>query len=206
MTRENANNAYVKKETMIVVACICLGVGFLGGIAFGVYKSGSATPSVQAPGTMPAMTGPSAEEPTPEEANLIQTLERKTATDPQDVDAWIQLGNVYFDTNQYKKAIGAYQRSLALKPNNPAVLTDMGVMYRRDNQPEKAIESFDTAISVDPSHETARFNKGVVLMHDLDDLEKAVGAWGELVEINPDAVTPGGQSIKGMLERLNAGR
>jgi len=202
MARENANNAYVKKETMIVVACICFGVGFLGGIAFGVYKSGSVTPSVQSAGTMPTMTGPSIGEPTPAQADLVQALEQKTEKDPRDVDAWIRLGNVYFDTNQYEKAIGAYQRSLALKPSNPDVLTDMGVMYRRNNQPGKAIESFDRAISVDPAHETARFNKGIVLMHDLNDLEEAVRAWGELVEINPGAETPGGQSIKEMLARF----
>jgi len=206
MTKEDARSGHVKKETMIVVACICLGAGFLGGIAFGVYKSGPAIPAVQATGPMPATAGSPVQEPTLEQAHLIHSLMQKTETDPRDVDAWTQLGNAYFDANQYENAIGAYQQSLALAPDDPHVWTDVGVMYRRSNQPEKAVESFDRAISVDPDHETARFNKGIVLMHDLNDLEGAVQAWRELVKINPDAATPGGQSIKEMLEKLSAGR
>ena len=67
---------------------------------------------------------------------------------PENTEAWIQLGHVYFDTNINDKAIVAYEKSLELNPRNANVLTDLGIMYRRNGQPQKAIEKFDEAIVV----------------------------------------------------------
>ena len=198
----------VKKETLIIVALICLGIGFLGGIAFSIYKTGPTMPALPAgpagtPQQMPP--APQPQGPTPEQSGIIQDLELKTSMNPEDVSSWTQLAHTYFDSNQYGKAINAYNKSLALAPDDPNVWTDLGVMYRRNKQPEKAIESFDKAISADPRHETSRFNKGIVLMHDLNDLDGAIEAWEGLVEINPAAMAPGGrQSIKEMLDRFQS--
>ena len=143
--------------------------------------------------------------PTPEQAKRIQDLELRTSLNADDASAWAQLGNVYFDADQFKESIKAYNKSLALAPGNPDILTDLGVMYRRNNQPKKAIEAFDKAISANPRHETARFNKGIVLMHDLNDREGAIKAWEDLVEVNPNALTPGGaQPLKEMIDRFKS--
>ena len=207
MVKENVESEYVKKETMIIVAFICLGIGFLGGIAFSIYKAGPTMP-VQSTGTPPQMPPQQQPQgPTPEQMGLIQDLESKTSMNPKDVSSWTQLAHTYFDSDQYGKAINAYSKSLALAPNDPDVWTDLGVMYRRNKQPQKAIESFDKAISADPRHEASRLNKGIVLMHDLNDLDGAIRAWEDLVEINPAAVAPGGkQSIKEMLDRFKSSR
>ncbi len=82
------------------------------------------------------------------------------------------------------------------------VITDLGVMYRRNKQPEKAIKAFEKAISLDPSFETARFNKGVVLLHDLNDVQGGIQAWEELVEQNPMAVAPNGESVDALVQRM----
>ncbi|MBW1802723.1 MAG: tetratricopeptide repeat protein, partial [Deltaproteobacteria bacterium] len=82
--------------------------------------------------------------------------------------------------------------------------TDLGVMYRRNGQPKKAIEAFEAAIKSDPSHEVSRFNKGVVLMHDLNDDRGAIQAWEELVKLNPFAKTPGGQLVAGIIKNLKS--
>jgi tetratricopeptide (TPR) repeat protein len=118
------------------------------------------------------------------------------------VTAWVELGNNYFDTDQYDKAIRAYQRSLEIQPNNANVLTDMGVMYRRSGKPQEAIKAFDKAMEVDPKHEVSRFNKGVVLLHDLNDTQGAIRAWEDLMTVNPVALTPSGQSVDQMVTQL----
>jgi cytochrome c-type biogenesis protein CcmH/NrfG len=189
----------VKKETMWMVASIALVVGFLGGVVFGVYKSGTGT-SVQEP----MLSQPAEKEQgvSVESAAQIFELEKMTKENPDDAAAWTNLGNLYFDTGNHQKAITAYTRSLELNPNNANVMTDLGVMYRRSGQPKKAIEAFGKAAKIDPKHETALFNKGIVLMHDLNDLDGAIQAWQELVKRNPAATSPTGQPVKDLVEKL----
>lgn len=191
--KQSANT--VKKEITYLVAVACLLIGFLGGIVFSVFKS-------------PAPTSQSASAPqgqgqlTPEQMTAMVNLEREVSANPSNGEAWIQLGHLYFDSNQPPKAINAYNRALAINPNNADVLTDLGVMYRAGNEPKKAIESFDKAIMVNPRHETARFNKGVVLLNDLKDKEGAIKSWEELVAINPLAAGPSGQTVKEILAEV----
>jgi cytochrome c-type biogenesis protein CcmH/NrfG len=192
-------NEYIKKSAMLLFCFISLGLGFLGGVVLSAYKSGSAislspqTPQPQAVQTQ----GLSADQ-----AGLIQALEKETSRNPGNVKAWTKLGNVFFDTNQFEKAINAYEKSLALNPNNADVQTDLGVMYRRSNQPQKAIAAFDKAIEIDPLHEVSRFKKGIVLMHDLNDRKGAMEAWEDLVRVNPLAKSPSGLLLKDMVEKL----
>ena len=125
------------------------------------------------------------------------------AKTPDNPEAWIQLGHIYFDTGQSHEAIAAYEKALTIDPDNANVLTDLGVMYRRTQQPEKAVESFDKAIQADAAHEIARFNKGIILLHDLEDTPGAVAAWRELVAINPDAKAPNGQPVQMLIQRFS---
>jgi tetratricopeptide (TPR) repeat protein len=96
----------------------------------------------------------------------------------------------------------AYKKSLELNPQNADVWTDMGVMYRRNGQPAEAIKAFDKAIEINPRHEISRFNKGIVLLHDLNDQENAIRAWEELLKINPIAMAPTGQSVDQLVVQL----
>lgn len=193
---------YVKKSTMVLVSLIFLMTGFLGGIVLSAYKSASGIPS-PGPATPPqAQSGPN---PSAENAGRILALEKELSSHPDNIEALIQLGHLYFDTHQFKKAIGVYERSLAIDPENADVLTDLGVMYRRDGQPQKAIEQFDRAIAVDPRHEISRFNRGIVLMHDLNDTEGALKSWEGLVQMNPMAQAPNGMLIREMVAKLRQG-
>jgi len=193
---------YVKKSSLLLACLVSVAVGFLGGIVLSAYKSRSAI-SLPAPGA--------GQQPAPgrnlaaESAAEIENLKRETAQNPSNIKAWIELGNMYFDTDQFEKSIQAYEQALALKPDNANVLTDMGVMYRRSGQPQKALAAFDKAIAVDPGHEVSRFNKGIVLMHDLNDQNGAMEAWAGLVRINPLAKSPSGILIKDMIDKLKQG-
>ena len=193
----------VKKETMWMVASIALVVGFIGGAVFGVYKTGSDQPIQKSMISQPAQKD---QDVSVENAAQIFQLEKMTKETPDDVAAWTSLGNLYFDTGNHQKAITAYTRSLELNPNNANVMTDLGVMYRRSGQPNKAIESFDKAAKIDPKHETALFNKGIVLMHDLNDLDGAIQAWQELVKRNPAATSPTGQPVKDLVEKMKGSK
>ena len=197
--KKAADGQYVKKETMLVVALVALIVGFLGGVVFSAYKSGA--------GLNVSASGPSGQASQKQDisnkvAQEINELERGISLNPENVEALIRLGNLYFDTEQPEKAIMAYNKALELDPGNPNVLTDLGVMYRRKGQPLDAIKAFDKAIKIDPRHEASRFNKGVVLLHDLNDSEGAIRAWEELVEVNPFAKAQGNKLVLELIEKI----
>lgn len=186
---------FVKKETMFIVALITLVIGFLGGVFYSALQStGPPQPQQQQQQQQSGMTN--------EQARAILSLEQEVAANPSNVDAWTQLGHVYFDTNNPSKAIRAYEKSLELRPNDPNVMTDLGVMYRRSGQPDKALEIFDKVISIDPSHEQSRFNKGIVLRYDMNDREGAIKAWEELLKLNPNAQAPNGIPVSEAIKSL----
>ena len=187
---------YIRKETFYMVTLLALAVGFFGGVVFAVFKSDSKAPVPSAPAQMGTPA------PAPAGSDRIAALERQTQADPGNVKAWTELGNAYFDSNQYEASISAYRKSLELNPNNANVWTDMGVMYRRSGKPEEAIKAFDQAIAVDPKHEVSRMNKGIVLLHDLNDFKGAIEAWEGLLEVNPIAMAPNGVSIDQMVTEL----
>jgi len=198
MAKQQKSDAgrYVRKETFLMVTLLALAVGFFGGVVFTVFKSESKAPVASASAPAPMGT------PASVSSDRIAALERQTQANPGKASAWTELGNAYFDSKQYEAAISAYRKSLELDPNNPDVWTDMGVMYRRSNQPEEAIKSFDQAIAVDPKHEVSRMNKGIVLLHDLNDINGAIQAWEGLLEVNPVAMSPTGVSIDKMVVEL----
>ena len=202
MVKKNETDGqYVKKETMLVVALVAVIVGFLGGVVFSAYKSG-----VGLKGSAPDPSGQTAQKQDVSNklTQEVNDLEKDISLHPENIETLIRLGNLYFDTDQPGKAIMAYNKALKLEPNNPDVLTDLGVMYRRKNQPLEAIKAFDKAIKIDLRHEASRFNKGVVLLHDLNDSEGAIRAWEELVEVNPFAKAQGGELVVELIEKIKA--
>lgn len=199
-TQDGAAGKTVKMETTVIIALVALVVGFFAGEIMDLSKPGSPpvavqpVPTPQPPSQMPSVP--------PQLGQRILELEKEVATNPGNGEAWTELGHLYFDTNDPKQAIRAYKKSLDLNPYSADVWTDLGVMYRRDKQPFEALAAFNKAADLDPRHEQSRFNKGIVLMHDLDDREGAIKAWEELLKVNPSAQTSNGQPVKQLVEGM----
>jgi cytochrome c-type biogenesis protein CcmH/NrfG len=191
----------MKKETGILLIVIAFLVGFISGATVAILKGTKATekaPVVQKPqmASEPASAGPSPLEV----ASEIQALKDIVKKDPKNLPAWVELGNLYFDSNQPKEAIEAYSQYLAIKPDNPDVRTDMGIMYRKLGDFDRAIEEFRMAIQSDPKHVNSRYNLGLVLLHDKHDVKEAVKAWEDYLKVDPNSERA--QRIKTQLENL----
>jgi cytochrome c-type biogenesis protein CcmH/NrfG len=197
---ERTETKHVRMEITVIIALIALVVGFFAGEIFDLSKSSRPTipvqpsPPARQPSQMPSLT--------PQQGRRIFELEREVASNPGNAEAWTELGHVYFDGNDVKQAIRAYKKALDLNPYDADVWTDLGVMYRRNKQPLEAMAAFNKAADIDPRHEQSRFNKGIVLMHDLDDREGAIKAWEELLKVSPNAKAGMGQSVREMVEGL----
>jgi cytochrome c-type biogenesis protein CcmH/NrfG len=197
--QEKVEVQYVKLNTALTIALVCLVVGIMGEKVCDAYKSGAGSLAGQPPPASPARSAPSM---TPQQSQRILALEKEVAAVPDNSNAWQELGNLYFDSGNYQGAIRSYRKYLELDPDNADVLTDLGVMYRRNGQPDQAVASFDRAIAVDPQHQQSRYNKGVVLMQDLGQADTAVDVWRELLTINPEFRAPSGQRLSDMLAAM----
>jgi cytochrome c-type biogenesis protein CcmH/NrfG len=178
---------------MVIGIAIGLVVGVFIGYQVGSTGSGSQPPAMAGmpPGMPPSMPGglppvmPGAGAGGPEIQARITTLQSVVARDPKNVQAWVQLGNDYFDTQQPQKSVEAYGRALELKPNDPNVLTDQGVMYRALGQFDKAVANFEKANKADPKHVQSLFNLGVVYANDLKQNDKATAALNKVIQTAP---------------------
>lgn len=188
------------RETAALVGALCLIIGFVAGVVFQAYRSGSVTE--RHPSQRPATAHPAAERAGETGADL-EALEAMASVQPKSAEAWMHLGNAYFDAGRHEDAIQAYEHSLKIDPSDANVWTDLGVMYRRAGRPRDAVASFDRAIEADPTHEASRFNKGIVLLHDLQDTAGAVDAWEALLGINPGATAANGRPVGEILEAVS---
>jgi cytochrome c-type biogenesis protein CcmH/NrfG len=184
----------VSKENMlgIVVALI---VGLLGGyLVFSVSGKKEQPVAVGVPQGSGSPT---------DYQQRIAEAEKVVARDPKNLQAWTQLGNDYFDTDQAQKSINAYSKALELDPNNPNVLTDQGIMYRKVGWYDKAIANFEKAQRLDPQHLQSLFNLGVVYVADLKQNDNAIRAWTRYLQL--DTTSPTALQIRSQLEVLKAG-
>jgi tetratricopeptide (TPR) repeat protein len=195
-SRSSKSAKTVASGTLIASIIAAFLLGYIVSALVGGFRSNTGGPEVSAGSAEPLF------QEAPSRSEYIQELERKASQDPDDQAIWTELGNAYFDSDQYLEAIDAYQRSLEIDPGNANVWTDMGIMYRRIGEFRKAVEVFDRAVAEDSSHQMSRFNKGIVLFYDLDDRVGAFQSWDELVKLNPNFRTPNGQTIVQMMNGL----
>lgn len=187
------NQATVSKQTLYISILIVFIAGFISGVVFTVMKSDNSLVA-QSPSPQQAQSQ--------QEAQAILNLEAEVTANPDNFNAWTQLGHLYFDSDQYTKAIGAYEKSLELHSGNANIWTDLGVMYRRSGAPEKAIEAFEKAMSMDSSHAPSRFNRGIVLHFDLGQTDKAVESWQSVLAIDPNYKTGNGMPLQDLIRQV----
>lgn len=184
----------MKKETILLIV-VTLAIGMLGGVIFTNTKKDQPTSNQS--------SSPAALAPSVNYQQQIQTLEGIVAKEPNNRNAWVQLGHNFFDSKQPMKAIDAYDKALALDANDPNVLTDQGVMFRRVGWTDKAITNFTKANQLDPGHLQSLFNLGIVYRDDLGDQQKTKEVWNKYLEISPNG--KGSDQIRTMLQHMETG-
>ena len=158
---------------------------------------------VSAPVAQTATAAPpaqSAPQPPPIDPARVQALEAAAKQNANDTQSRVQLGNIYFDGEQYPQAIGWYEQAMALNPKDTNVSTDLGVAYYYTNQPDKALAQFDQSLKNDPNHIKTLLNVGIVKAFGKQDLAGAGQAWEQVAKLAPNS--PEGQAAKKGLEGL----
>jgi cytochrome c-type biogenesis protein CcmH/NrfG len=181
----------LKKENVLILI-IALIIGLLGG--FLIFSVSSKKEASLSSSDVPVGAGSPVDY-----QKRIAELEKVVANEPKNVQAWIMLGNDYYDTDQAQKAISAYDKVLALDPKNTSVLTDQGVMYKRVGWYDKALANFEKAQEIDPKHLQSLYNIGVIYAEDMKQPDKALKAWNHYLEL--DSTSPAAQQVKRFIEQ-----
>ncbi len=174
------------------LAVICLLVG----IAGGWFIRGSQSPataagetaSVPAPAVGRANAG--AQTPTPAQLQKMADTQagpliEKLKADPTNAGLLENIGNIYYDAQQFPTAVDYYQRALKLEPTNTNVRTDMATAYWYTGNADAAIAEFQKSLSYEPNKANTLFNLGFVEWQGKMDIDKAIAAWQRLLDTNP---------------------
>jgi tetratricopeptide (TPR) repeat protein len=105
---------------------------------------------------------------------------------PNDIEALIGLGNLYFDVENYQAAIDKYRQVLKTEPKNVDVRSDIGVAYFKLGMIDVAITELRRVLIDNPNHALAHFNLGVVYWHGKGDAENAIRGFNAYLTIFPD--------------------
>lgn len=138
-------------------------------------QSGTAAPAANAPA------------PKPVDRQRVGALETAASANPKDASPRIELGNLYFDAEQYPEAVRWYEQAVQLDSKNVNVNTDLGVAYYYTNQPDRALAQFDKSLAIDPSHAKTLLNVGIVRAFGKQDLKGASEAWEKVVQVSPNS-------------------
>jgi len=190
------------KAESIVFALSGMCFGIILGWVLGTGQAERSGAPIAAPTASAAPAAGSAPQQAVLDEQRAQALTTILQGDPNNTNAAIELGNVYFDGARYADAITWYERALKLDPNNVDVSTDLGVSYYYTNQADRALQQFDYSLKINATHTKTLLNQGIVLAFGKEDLDGAAAAWQKVVDIAPDSLE--GQAAKRALEGVAA--
>ncbi len=107
------------------------------------------------------------------------------AKDSTNYDAWVALGNLYFDAQKPVEAIQYYEGALRLKSGDPSVMTDLATMKRATGDGAGAVDLLKQVVAKDSTMAQAWFNLGVIYSFDMNNSKDAIAAWKRYLDLNP---------------------
>jgi tetratricopeptide (TPR) repeat protein len=191
----------MKSESLVYAAAGTL-VGFLGGWIIGSQHTIAGAPSAAITAPAPTAAAPAGSTPTapPLDNAKVQAAATRASSEPSNPAPRIELGNLYFDAEQYQEAARWYEAALAIDPSNADVSTDLGVSFYYLNQPDRALAQFDKSLKINPKHSETLLNLGIVRAFGKQDLQGAAKAWQEVIAVAPSS--PEGQAARRALEAM----
>ncbi|MGE5174012.1 MAG: tetratricopeptide repeat protein [Betaproteobacteria bacterium] len=117
---------------------------------------------------------------------LIEEYRAILAQDSNNFAALVALGNAYFDSGNWKKAITMYEHALLINPRDADVRADMGTAYRNLGLSDRALDEYHLVLKHEPGHLDARYNMGIVYAYDKKDYRAAIRIWQDILKAAPN--------------------
>jgi tetratricopeptide (TPR) repeat protein len=120
-------------------------------------------------------------------ASLYTNSKHPAVENSQDPDRLAQMGNSYYDSGQFLKAIDYYRQSLSVRPRDPNVETDLAICYHNLGQEDRALEILNKVLEYSPGFAQAMYNKGIILIYGKQNVNDGIAAWEKLLQADPNS-------------------
>jgi len=188
--RRFVNEAGSRRFT--VQSIVTLLSGGLIGFAIGFFAAGGGRPSSSRGSGPAAAAGDRI-------AELVHSVER----DPENSELLMDLGNAYYDREDWDRAVDSYEKARRKAPKNPNLLSDLGAAHRNRGEFDLAVAYFRKARENDPEHWQSLLNWVLVEAYDRKDAPAAQAAFDELKKHYPQV--PQLDRIQEQISSLRAG-
>ena len=131
--------------------------------------------------------------------DAIEELDKVLDANPENYDAFYDLGHVYFDLGDYEGAISCFENVVAYKENNELIYYALAQAYEANNEIDKAISNYLKAIAVNDKFTLAYKKVGVLFMV-RKDYEDAVEYFEDYTGF--DIPQEEKESVKKLIERI----
>ena len=126
--------------------------------------------------------------PTPTPPEPIDELEKakaKVKDYPDSAEAYLNLGDAFFNLEMHREAIEAYKQALRIKPDDAKALFMIGVAYNNLSLYNEAIEAFKQTVQINPNFEGIYNDLGFAY-YKLRKYLNAVDVLRQAIRIKPD--------------------
>jgi predicted TPR repeat methyltransferase len=115
----------------------------------------------------------------------IELVQRSLQSAPGNAHAWLNLGNIFLETDQIEQAKAAYERASVLAPELADVWFNLGVCLRKLNDARAAVDKLDRALALRPDHAATLYQRGIA-RREAGDAQAAESDFRAVLRLKPD--------------------
>ena len=115
----------------------------------------------------------------------IDSFKQALKINPENAEAYNNIGNVLHTKGDQEAAIGSYKKALKIKPDYAEAYSNMGNALNAKGDPDASISSYKQALKIKPDYAEAYYNMGIALK-DKGDPEAAIDSYRRAIKIKPD--------------------
>lgn len=115
---------------------------------------------------------------------MTDSLKLTAENSPKDVNAWLQLADVYYSQNKLKEAVDSYKKAATIAPKNIKTHLGLSAAYYGLNEVDTATVEIKEVLKIDPKLSLAYFNLGLC-MTAKGDLKGAISNFEQYLKMDP---------------------
>ncbi len=96
------------------------------------------------------------------QATEIARYQNILKNNPDNLNALVGLGDIYFNSRRYQEAIAIFLKAEKIDPASVHIENDLGLLYLNSNNYDHALEKFQKALQIDPTHIESLYYIGLI--------------------------------------------